>query len=225
MKYGGYGENEIGVEMLVDSYLSDRHLFVRHRTLADSDEEEVAELSNFRLLSPAARDRYQFEFTVNLLLWGAEEVRPAEVEEAERLLGSAFIDSVKVCVDDSEWPDAILYEDASSALAIGNYEQYEASAEVQQLSWDDYVDLRHECSKFAASYPVLDRSHRDELLAVQRNHYLEVLRLWMRDNPDLVVPLDYERSANQPYQDYVREVCQAADDPQECILEEGVGLP
>jgi len=47
----------------------------------------------------------------------------------------------------------------------------------------------------------------------------------MHGNPDVVVPSDYERSANQPYQDYVREVCQAADDPQECILEEGVGLP
>ena len=47
----------------------------------------------------------------------------------------------------------------------------------------------------------------------------------MRDNPEMVVPLRSEQSVNQPYQDYVREACQAADDPEECIRQEGVSLP
>ena len=40
----------------------------------------------------------------------------------------------------------------------------------------------------------------------------------------MVVPMTYEQSVNHPYQDYVREVCLATDDPEECARQEGVSL-
>ena len=54
---------------------------------------------------------------------------------------------------------------------------------------------------------------------------LLVSQLEERDNRELVVPLDYENSVNQPYQDYVRRECMATEDPQECARGEGVSYP
>jgi len=220
-----YTDREIGARELVGLFLADRHLFVRYRTFEESNSEFVDQLQGFRSLTPAERDRVYFEQTVELVLWAAEEASPEAVVRADDELREAFYRSLDVCIARSDWPDVRLYEEVDGAYYTGTGDLYDTTAKAYGLTWEDYVDLRHECSKFAASYPVLDSEQRNELVGVLREYYLDALRLWMRDNPDLVVPLDYERSVNHPYQDYVREACQAADAPQECILEEGVGLP
>ena len=218
-----YSDEEIGVDALVDSDLAEIHPFVRYRTVEEHDDEMFADWDDFHFLPVEKRDRLFFEQEVNLVLWTAREARPEEIERIEMLLFDAFYDSLDLCAEESEYPDIQLYLEEG-----GEYYPVWPEGEAQRngISVDEFLDLRHECSKFAVSYPVLDPEYRDELLKTRRDYYLEVLRSWMAGNPGLVVPLDYENSVNHPYQDYVRRVCTAeADDPEACAREAGVSFP
>ncbi len=179
---------------------------------------------DFRSLSPEARDRDHFEQVVKLVFFGASEAMPPKVERAVSLLRDAFYDSLDLCSTQSRWPDIRLYyyDDGYYLISAEMFESYQ---EQYGMTGDDFDDFQHECHKFAASYPSLDREYRDELLKTRRDYYLEFLRLWMRDNPEMVVPLDYENSVNQPYQDYVRRQCMEAEDPEGCARGEGVSYP
>lgn len=223
--FAGYTEDEIGTEILVDDRLAGRHILARYRTYEDSRLASVAD-NDLNSMSPEARDRAYFEQAVRLLFLGADDAMPPEVSDADQELWDAFFRSLDLCVERSEWPEAKLYRRGADGYyydpAPGAFESYQQR---YGMTLDEYIDFEHECNKFAASYPALDREYRDELLRVRRDYYLEVLRLWMRDNPEMVVPMTYEQSVNHPYQDYVREICRAADDPQECALSEGVTLP
>lgn len=218
-----YSDEEIGVETFVDSYLAEIHPFVHHRTVEEHDDEMLADWDDFLFLPVERRDRLFFEEEVFLVLWTAKQARPAEIERIETLLFDAFYDSLDVCAERSEYPDIQLYLEED-----GEYYPVwpEEEAQRHSITVDEFLDLRHECSKSSASYPVLDREYRDELLKARRDYYLKILRLWLADHPELVVPLDYENSVNQPYQDYVREVCTAeAEDPGACAGEVGVTFP
>jgi len=225
-----YSDEEAGVDALVESYLVGRHLFVRHRTLDESWDERVAELDNLRSLSAARRDRIFFEQQVSMVLMTARQVSPEEIEQIEGSLSDAFNDSLDLCAEGSEYPGIELYA-RDEGIYQGEDGLYyprwsvEEEATNHGITIDVFLDLRHECHKFAASYPVLDPEQRDELLKTRRDYYLEILRLWMADHPEWVVPLDYENSVNQPYQDWVREVCMEAEDPEECVRGEGVSWP
>ena len=222
--FAGYTEDEIGTEILVDDRLKSRHILARYRTYEDHRLASVAK-NDLRSMSPGARDRAYFEQAVRLLFLGADDAMPAEVSDADQELWDAFYRSLDLCVERSVWPEARLYR-----LGTDGYYYDPSWATVQSyqqqygITLDEFIDFEHECNKYAASYPALDREYRDELLRIRRDYYLEVLRLWMRDNPEMVVPMTYEQSVNHPYQDYVREVCLATDDPEECARQEGVSL-
>ena len=176
-------------------------------------------------MSPEARDREWFEQAVSLLFLGADDAMPAEVKDDADELWHAFHRSLDLCVERSEWSEAGLYRLGTDGYYYGPpWEAVQSYLQQYGMTLDEFIDFKHECHKFAASYPALDSGYRDELLRTLRDYYLEVLRLWMRDNPAMVVPMTYEQSVNHPYQDYVREVCRSADDPQECASSEGVTL-
>lgn len=217
-----YSDEEVGVDALVDSYLADRHPLVRYRTVEEHDDETYAELESFRFLPVEQRDRIHFEMNVSMLFQAVKLNRPEEIERTEKTLFDAFYDSLDLCAERSEYPGIRLFLEEE-----GDYYPIWPEDEAQRhgIAVDEFLDLRHECHKFAASYPVLDGEHRDELLRTRRDYYLEFLRLWMRDHPEMVVPLDYENSVNQPYQDYVREQCMETEDPEGCARGEGVSYP
>ena len=222
--FAGYTEDEIGTEILVDEKLARRHILARYRTYEEADLAEVA-ANDVSSMSPEARDRAYFEQAVRWLFLGADEAMPAEVSDASDELWHAFYRSLDLCVERSEWPEAKLYRvEEESAYYPASWEAVQSYLQTYGMTLDEFIDFNHECHKFAASYPALDREYRDGLLSIRRGYYLDVLRLWMRDNPEMVVPMTYEQSVNHPYQDYVREICRAADDPQECARYEGVTL-
>ena len=221
--FAGYTEDEIGTEILVDDRLASRHILARYRTYEDADLASVAD-SDLSSMSPEARDRAYFEQAVRFLFLGADDAMPAEVSDADQELWHAFYRSLDLCVERSEWPEAKLYSVRDDGYMTGSFEEFQLYQQQYGMTLDEFIDFEHECNKFAASYPALDREYRDELLRIRRDYYLEVLRLWMRDNPEMVVPMTYEQSVNHPYQDYVREVCLATDDPEECARQEGVSL-
>ncbi len=218
----GYTEEEIGIEYLIDEYFADRGLMSLTRYRTDEEYLEADATDDFQSLSAEARDRAFFEQAVRFLFFAAGEAMPPEVRSADDALYDAFYDSLDLCAERSRWPEVELYRFEDGGYLPVWSPQVEADR--LEVSLDEYLDFRHECNKFAASYPALDREYRDELLRVRREYYLEVLQLWMRDNPEMVVSMAYEQSVNHPYQDYVREICRAADDPQECAISEGVTL-
>ena len=221
--FAGYTEDEIGTEILVDEKLARRHIRARYRTSEDAHLAAAA-ANDLSSMSPEARDRAYFEQAVRLLFLGADDAMPAEVSDASDELWHAFYRSLDLCIARSNLPEIELYRLEEGLYYSMSAFQFESAMDRYGLTLDELLDIRHECHKFAALYPALDREYRDELLRIRRDYYLEVLRLWMRDNPEMVVPMTYEQSVNHPYQDYVREVCLATDDPEECARQEGVSL-
>ena len=219
----GYTEEEIGLDYLVNEYIAGDHILARYRTYEDHREASSA-AGDFRSLSVEERDRVIFEQAVQLLLLAADEALPPEVEAASDEMWHAFYRSLDLCVERSEWPEAKLYEVVSDGYISGSYEVFEAAQQLYGMTLDEFIDFEHECHKFAATYPALDREYRDELLERRRGFYLERLRSRLRDNPEMVVPMTYEQGVNHPYQDYVREICQTTEDPQECARQEGVSF-
>ncbi len=121
------------------------------------------------------------------------------------------------CAADAGWPGVQLY-DVSQQLG----EQYERD---YGLTLEIFLDLRHECGKYAATYPTLDPAYRDELLAKRRAHYMAAVRDWMVANPELVVPIEHHEGDNHPIEErFIRE-CEQADDPQQCASGRRVTLP
>ncbi len=133
------------------------------------------------------------------------------------MLYDAEIEAMDECAADAGWPGVQLY-DVSQDMG----EQYERDF---GLTLEMFLDLRHECAKYAATYPTLDPEYRDELLAKRRAHYVEIAREWMAANPDWVVPIEYHEGANQPWEDMMIQACLETDDPEECARAERVTLP
>lgn len=186
--FAGYTEDEIGIEILVDDRLASRHILAQYRTYEDHDLASLAK-NDLSSLTPQAHDRAHFEQAVRLLFLGADDAMSDEVSDADQQLWDAFYRSLDMCVERSQWPDARLYEVVSEGYVSGSYVQRESAQQQYGMTRDQYLDFQHECHKYAASYPALDREHRDELLRIRRDYYLDVLRLWMRDNPEMVVPI------------------------------------
>lgn len=221
--FSGYTDQEIGTDYLVDSYFASKGSMSLTRYRTDEEYLEASVADDRDSLDAEDRDRARFEQTVKLLLFAAGEVMPPAVESASYALRDAFYESLDLCAVRSQWPDVELYryEDGEYFPAWSPQEE----ADRLGVSLDEYLDFRHECNKFAASYPSLESKHRDELLKTRREYYLEVLRLWMRDHPEMVVPMTPEQSTNHPYQEYVRSICMASEDPQACARSEGVPFP
>ncbi|MCY4067988.1 MAG: hypothetical protein OXE79_02610 [Acidimicrobiaceae bacterium] len=224
----GYTEEEIGVRYMVDEYISHRFgsILTRYRSYEEAMEADEAAIYNKtdEPLSVEARDRDFFEQTIQFVFLAASEAMPAEVSKAVDKLYDAFFDSLDLCAENSAWPDIQLYYYENEGYYSPGPDQFNHAVQKYGVTLRDFEDLEHMCHKFAATYPSLTSQRRDELVNIRRDYFLEVLRLWMQDHPEMVVPMTYEQSINHPYQDYIREICRAAENPEECARSEGITL-
>ncbi len=231
----GYTEEDIGVEYIVEEYITEFHsdILARYRTydeyLARAYDEYRAADDSLEYNEPGsqsaeARDRWLFEQTVKFVLFEASEAMPAEVSVAVNELYDALHDSLDLCIARSDWPDIQLYYYDDEGYHSAGVDQFFRAVELYGLTIDEFKDFERECNKFAATYPSLNSQRRDELVNIRRDYFLEVLRLWMQDHPEAVVPMTYEQSINHPYQDYIREICLAAENSEECARSEGITL-
>lgn len=109
---------------------------------------------------------------------------------ADNLLHEAFYEVLEQCGRASAWPDVELFMlhegrggDMMSHLIEPTF----------GLTYFEYQQLRHQCARYAATYPTLDPTLRDELLAPQRAHYARVV-MDRLDNelPIVKVPPEYQ---------------------------------
>lgn len=209
-----YSDEELALSALVDDQMISSSLpFARYRTSEEMDSD---------LPDPAAgvgheRERNNFEVILQVILAVAGDTLPPDVANDSGVLYDAENNAMDKCAADAGWPGVQLY-DVSQDMG----ERYERD---YGLTLDMFLDLRHECSKYAATYPTLDPDLRDELLAKRRAHYMAAAREWIAANPDLVVPVEHHDGANRPFEDQMIRACLETDDPEACAREERVTLP
>ena len=209
-----YSDEDLALSELVDDQMISSSLsFARYRTIEEMDSD---------LPDPAVgvgheRERNIFEVTLQAILAVAGDSLPPDVANDSGVLYDAEREALHDCTIKAGWPDVQLY-DVSQDMG----ERYERD---YGLTLDMFLDLRHECSKYAATYPTLDPDLRDELLAKRRAHYMSAAHEWISAHPDLVVPVEHHEGANRPFEDRMIQACLATDDPEACAREERVTLP
>ena len=175
-----YSIEELALDILVDEYAESVNPFARYRT---AQERQEADAQGDRLDgSEYERERTFFETRINMILVGAGDTLPSDVARGSGVLHDALNEAKDQCATEKGWPGLQLY-DISQEMG----EQYERD---YGLTLDMLLDLRHECSKYAATYPTLDPQYRDQLLAKRRDHYMQAVRDWIAANPELVVPVE-----------------------------------
>ncbi len=244
-------EHTTRVDELVADHIAKMHPYVRFRTYRDEAKamgllsREISEASDIQ------RQRIVFDLTVQKALFSADEMTGFDKERVQIAFDISIaacakehgINDVSLLLYPS--PDDVTIFDsrvdstaieptnglpssgesqfALDALDRGELDGHPNLEVLQELrdmaaahheiaeslgfTSDELLDLRHACSRYAATLPSLDPLEREEMINQIRNHYLHAA---------------YTTAATYPLD--VREVCRAADDPQECALSEGVTL-
>lgn len=103
-------------------------------------------------------------------------------------LHDAFFDALDQCCRASPWPAAELY--VGGDPEPGEYPSRLVKRDFG-MSYFEYMELLHECGKFAATYPTLDEAVRDQLLAAQRAHYAQAVLAGLDEAPAVEIPAKY----------------------------------
>ena len=199
-----YSEEELAFDGFVEEYMKGTVPFSRYRTFDERTDPSRDDPGG----SGHERERNFFEATLRLVMHTASDSLPADVARGSGVLHDAGDEAMDECAAEAGWPGVQLY-DVSQELG----EQYERD---YGLTLDMLLDLRHECSKYAITYPTLDPEYRDELLAKRRAHYMKAVRDWIAATPELVVPVEHHDGDNHPYEKRWVRFCKQEEDPQDC---------
>ena len=196
-----YSDDELELDEVVDKeIIADTLPFALYRTLDEMNQDVVDPTAG----SGHERERNKFEHTIALVMIVAGDTLPPDVATGSGVLHDAVVETLDQCAADAGWSGVQVYD-----VSHDDVIEYERKF---GLTLEMFFDLRHECSKYAATYPTLDPDVRDELLAKRRGHYMAKVREWMAANPGLVVPVEYHEGANKPVEDRWRRVCKQAED-------------
>ena len=106
-----------------------------------------------------------------------------------QVLHDEFFGALEQCGRRSRWPDVELF-----LMSEGGH-GYDMVPDLVEptfgLSYFEYLELRHECARYAATYPGLDEALRDQLLQPQREHYERAVVEGLAANPGVEVPERY----------------------------------
>ena len=92
--------------------------------------------------------------------------------DVSQVLHDAFFEVLEACGRASAWPEVELFE-------MHDGRGYDIMSHLIEptfgLTYFEYQQLRHQCARYAATYPTLDPAVRDELLVPLRAHYAKVI--------------------------------------------------
>lgn len=156
------------IEELVDEFILNLNVDARYPTPAARRAAEE-EFDRWLSLEATQVDRLQhlFEVSVEMRMLGSYSTLPAEVGEGGEL-EQAFEAALNECAAAAGWPDIDLQNKSMS-----HAERLESE---RGIPLDTHLELAHECSQVAETYPTLTPERRDELLEMRRDHYLGVAR-------------------------------------------------
>jgi len=188
-----YTDEDLGLDHVVDTYRPVDISFARFRTAEERWAAEDELEDRIYTTSGHELERAAFELRLYTVMLAAEDTLPDDIGRHKGILFDALYEAVDECSAEAGWPQIQLYDVSNDDVL-----KYEREF---GLSLEMFLDLRHECSKYAVTYPTLDPQYRDELLSRRREHFMQAVRDWVAANPDLVVPIEYHEGANTPYAD------------------------
>ncbi len=179
---------EIGVMELMDSYIINIPPSAQFIARWDANKAAVSNLYYFADAGDAAEIVDTFESSILGWAQGAMGALP-EAGDAQEL-HDAFFDVLEACGRASAWPEVelfVLHEGRGGDMMSHLIEP------TFGMTYFEYQELRHKCARYAATYPTLEPSVRDDLLAPQRAHYARVI-LDRLDNelPLVEIPTRYQ---------------------------------
>ena len=169
------------IESSVDNYIESRYTDALYRTYEDERAATNAEYEWFQNeASERERERFVFDLLLEGLFIAARDSLPNDLKPGGTL-ELAYTDALDECAAAAGYEGLDLYDHT--------LKYYEAALVEYQLSADEYADINHECAKYAVEYPTLSEAERERLLSLRRDFYLDVVRTFLEENPDAVVPL------------------------------------
>ncbi len=142
----------------------------------------------------ATENEMQRSFEAEVLSLALSAVGSLTQTTTPQQIHDAFFEVFEECGRNSRWPDIELFE-------LSNGRGFDLVPEIVEASYEispyEYQLLKHECARHAATYPNLDKSTRDELLAPQREHYATIIVDGILDNSRMIVPNRYREEWNE----------------------------
>lgn len=185
-----YTDDELGLPSLIDSVVFNTPVYIRFRTAEEAVAFDTRRDERIAALEPGhERERLAFEREIEDAVYSAYGFLPSDLG-AGGLLELAFVESMRECAADAGYPDI-------NPMGASEDERAHYAAEFG-LSSNAFYDLRHECARWAASYPTLDSELRDEMLNRVRKHYLQAVHDHLRDYDIAEVPVELSDWATDP---------------------------
>ena len=210
-----YSDEELGIDKLIDEEIMP--FDARYRNFSDW---ETPYDERQRYLEEDAigheRERLYFERNMEWLLSSEYERLPADLGH-EGILDRAFEEAMDECAGAAGWPGL--------KISVNSRSDVDHALDVSGLTYEEFLDLRHECAKQAASYPTLEPAVRDELLDRLREHYRAAVHEYLRTFPDAEVPLIDHPGVGRPLEERLIKTCLKDPDPASCAERYRVELP
>ena len=171
---------EIGAMALLDSYIINIPPTAESIAAWDLTTGWVANIYHHKEAEPVQQAVGDFEDRI--LSAALSALRSLAQNSGPQQLHEAFFATLEQCAHGSPWPEVDLFE-------MHDGRGYDVEPHLIEskfgLTYFEYQQLRHQCARYAATYPTLEPTVRDELLAPQRSHYAHVIL----DRLDNEVPL------------------------------------
>lgn len=184
---------EVGVMEMLESYIINVPPSAQFVARWDANK---AAVSNFERFADADADEEIIEYFESSMLGFAQHaMRTVPFAAFSQTLHDAFFEVLEACGRASAWPEVelfVLHQGRGGDFDPGLIES------TFGLTYFEYQQLRHQCARYAATYPTLDSIVRDKLLKAQREHYAQVI-LDRLDNelPLVEVPARYQAEVDE----------------------------
>lgn len=191
----GPGSQQLGVSMLLGEVgvieLLDRYIInipSSAEFIAGWETNKAWVANYYTYLNSDATSKLQGAFEDRIL--SAASTAMESSPEADQVLHAAFFAILEACGRASDWPEVQLFE-------MHDGRGYDLMSHLIEptfgMTYFEYQQLRHQCARYAATYPTLDPAVRDKLLKPQREHFAEViLRRLDSELPVVEVPAHYQ---------------------------------
>ena len=184
-----------------------------------AEEEMRLQDRDFVSMSDDDRQDARFEVFVRGALYDANETRRGDIAPDSGRMYDAYAAGLEECARDSglsgvndilrasaedfqieEFSEEEYIEEYSEEYAddvrrmdeqIRRWaEEFDQFAESLGFTRDELLDLRHSCSRYAATLPSLDPEVRERLFRQLHEHYLSAVRVFVAENPQATAPVE-----------------------------------
>ena len=202
------------VAELITDHVDSIYPYVKYRTYAAEFAEKERRSRELYDQSDDERHHARFGILVRGALYDANDTRNGDIALGSGRMHDAYIAGLEECAGDfgitniddmmrpsvEDLPIGLTeefddydeeYDENYNRMAeevrrwTGEYDQF---AESLGFTRDELLDLRHSCSRYAATLPSLDPDVREHLFRLLHEHYLSAVRAWLAENPQATEP-------------------------------------